>query len=254
MNVTIMNCKLIRVGVCAALSLALWCVCSTWAGSPVKLSDVISTADLEAEIEAKMSEIDTILASQNTFQESTAKLRLNAVQLTILSQALAEHGDAPKLKSVAPAMRDAARQLAQAGSFDDAKTGMIALRSAIDGHGPSNAAPDYDWSKLARLRQVMESLRDRTDQIRRAMRKSKDPAAESRHASVMAVLGLSIAAHADGAKNPSDRTAWSEFSLEFQREMTKTAVALRQQDKPAVLEHFKAAQDACEKCHEKFKK
>ena len=72
--------------------------------------------------------------------------------------------------------------------------------------------------------------------------------------SVMAMLGLAIAAHADDLKNPADRPLWTDWSLELQREMTQTAAALRRQDAPAVLEHFKAAQVACDKCHEKFKR
>ena len=69
----------------------------------------------------------------------------------------------------------------------------------------------------------------------------------------MAVLMLAVAAHADD-RPESERSAWRNWSIECQQELTKTAAALRQQDAAAVLEHFTAAQSRCDKCHEKFKK
>ena len=248
-----MSPRFCRPGIVTVVVLAICSAWSVWAGFPAKLSEVISAADLEAEAAAKINEIETGLASQDAFQSSKGKLRLAAAQLAALSQALVEHDESLKLRSAAPALRDAAIQFGSITSFDEAQSGLVALRTAFAGNGPA-AKTEFEWSKLARTRLLMESLRDRADQIRKALRKSKDPLVESRHASVMAVLGLLIASHSADVTNPSDRPEWTELSLEFQREMTQVATALRKQDTAVVLDHFKAAQAACDRCHEKFKK
>jgi hypothetical protein len=232
-------------------------VCSAWSAppaTPIKLSDVASADDLVAEVEAKVSEIESGLVSLESFQAAAAKLRLSAVQLTVLSQALAEHDEDSKLKSAAPSMRNAAIQIRVAASFDQARHGLDALHAAMEDKGRETAAVEYDWAKLAQTRLLMESLRERTDLVRKALRRSKDPLAESRHATTMAVLALAVAAHADDVKNPDERPMWRDWSMEFQREMTKTAAALRRKDASAVLQHFTAAQASCDQCHEKFKR
>ncbi len=242
------------LGMGTAIVLVAGMTLAARAGLPVKLSNVVSAADLEAEIIAQRDEIASGLASPDSFQSGTGKRQLATTQLAVLSQALAEHDTDTKLKAAAPAVRDAALQIRQAASYADAQNGLNALNAALEGHGLTSAKVVYDWAKLAKTRMLMESLRDRTDQIRKALRRSKDPAAESRQASTMAVLGLAVSAHAEEITNPSDRPMWNEWSLEFQREMTLTAAALRRQDAPAVLEHFKAAQASCDKCHETFKR
>lgn len=233
-------------------------VCSAWSAPEtaplVTMSQVAAAADLAAEFDAKLSEIEAALVSPESYQAAAGKLRLGAVQLTVLAQALAEHDEESKFKSAAPSMRNAAIQLTAASSFDQGRKALDALHLAIENQKNVDTKVEFDWAKLARTRLVMESLRERTDQIRKAIRRSKDPVAESRHASTMAILALAVAAHADDVKSEADRPQWRDWSMEFQREMTKTAVALREKDTPAVLEHFKAAQAACDHCHEKFKK
>lgn len=219
----------------------------------VMLSEVASAVDLVAELEAKVAEIESALVSPESYQAAGNKLRLSAVQLAVLAQGLAEHDEDSKFKKSGPAIRDAAIQIG-AGSYDQCRQGLKALHAAMEGKGPLLSTIEYDWSKLGRTRLVMESLRERTDQVRKALRRSKDPAVESRHAATMALLALCVAAHADDVKQESDRPAWRDWSLKCQKEMTLTAVALRQKDATAVLEHFTAAQEACDQCHGKFKK
>lgn len=232
--------------------------CTVWSAperaSSVKLSDVAFAMDLAAEFEAKLSEIEASLVSPEAYQPAAGKVRLGAVQLSVLAQALAEHDEESKFKIAAPFLRNAAMQLAAANSFDQARKGLDALHVAVENKQPVAAKREFDWAKLANTRLIMDSLRERTDQIRKAIRRSKDPEAESRHASTMAILAIAVEAHADDVKNESDRPQWRDLSQEFQREMIKTAAALRGKDAAAVLEHFKAAQTACDHCHEKFKK
>jgi hypothetical protein len=215
---------------------------------------VASVADLVGAIEAKVSEIESDLVSVETYQAARNKLRLATVQLAVLAEAVAEHDDESKLKTSGASIRAAALQMGTASSFDQSRTGLDALHTALDGKVPTTVTSDYDWADLARTRLLMESLRERTEQVRKAIRRSKDPVVESRHAATMAVLAVAVSAHADDFQKESDRMAWRTWSLECQEELTRTAQALREKDAAAVLSHFTAAQLACDKCHDQFKK
>lgn len=241
-----------------ACSLCSLCsLCSVWSappGSTVKLSEVASAADLTAELESLVSQIEAVVVSPESFQAATNRLRQAALQMSILAQALAEHDEDSKLRQRAPSVRDAGMRLAANGSYDQARDGIKSLHLALDGKAPVESKVSFDWAALARTRLLMESLRERTDLVRKAIRRSKNPVVESRHATTMAVLMLAVAAHSDDVKLEADRPAWRAWSLDCQKELTQTAAALKNQDATAILEHFTAAQVCCDKCHDKFKK
>lgn len=239
------------VAVASLLVFAGWTVL---ANGPKLSSDVATTADLEAEVLALIADVKASVASIEAYQGDSNKLRRTVVQLAVLAQALATHQDDSALKGVAPTIRDAALNLRSASSFEQAKAEFERLQSAVDSKSASSTSAEFDWSKLAGTHPLMEVMRERGDKIRKAMRRSKDPVSESRSAMTMAVIAQAIAAHAEKIPNPDDRQAWNGWSSELQTEMSKTAAAIRKQDSSAVLEHFTAAQVACEKCHEKFKK
>lgn len=242
--------QLTRILTAFIVTFAVW---SALAAPVTKLSDVISAQELEAEIAATVAELDAATASDEAFQAAKGKLSLTAAQLAVFCQALAESDGTSKLKTAAPSIRDAAIQFGQSASLNDAKQRFNAIKSAAESTA-TVAKVEFEWANLARKRTLMECLRQRTDQVRKAMRRPKDPVIESRHASAMAVVALAIAAQADDLPNEADRLLWNDWSLELQREMTLTAAAMREKNAPQVLEHFKAAQTACDRCHEKFKR
>jgi hypothetical protein len=220
----------------------------------VKFSEVAAVTDLIAVLEAKVSEIEADLVSAEAYQAARTRLRLGTVQLAVIAEAVAEHDDESKLKTSGASIRAAALQIGAASSFEQARAALDALHLALDGKAPAATSADYDWANLGRTRLLMESLRERTEQVRKAIRRSKDPVAESRQATTMAVLAVAVAAHADDFEKEADRMAWQKWSLDCQRELTRTAQSLREKDAAGVLSHFTAAQVACDKCHEQFKK
>ena len=220
----------------------------------IKLSEVVSTDDLAAEIQATVIEIEKGLASREAFQETSANLRRSAIQMSVFAQALAQHDGESKLKATAPQLRDASLQFSKSNSYDAALKNLTALKQTLDGSGGTSGTAEYDWSNLASLRTLMDSLRDRTDQVRKALRRPKDPISESRHAAMMAVLALAVEAHGDRIDQAEQKSAWQTASRNFQQSMTKTATALRNRTSESALESFTAAHDACDRCHETFKR
>ncbi len=246
-----MSASLRLIAAITMMALMAW---SAFADPPKNLSDVISITDLESEVASIIAEIKSYVATLETYQGESNKLRHAATQLAVLSQALSQYDAESRWKAAAPAIRDSALRLGHAPSFEDAKAELYKLQQAVDSQSKTTSVADYDWSKLASKRALMDSLRERGDRVRKVLRRSKDPELESRHAATMAVLAQAILAHSSNITNPSDRQLWNNWSTEFQTEMTKTAAAIRHKDAPAILEHFTAAQEACDRCHEKFKK
>ena len=100
----------------------------------------------------------------------------------------------------------------------------------------------------------MDAMRDRSDVIRRGLRRPKDPVLESRQAAMMAVLALAIDEQANRRKNDEERPLWHAASRDLQQSLTRTAAAIRSQNGSAAMEHFTAAHAACDRCHEKLKR
>ena len=228
---------------------------SVWAALPTKMSDVVSVADLEAEIADKTVELESTLVEKNDFQELSGKRRSAGLQLALLAQALAVHDQESKLKNRATAIRDIAMSLSNVNSYDEAQQKLVDLKTSMSGTSVNPSSPsDQDWSKLVRNRALMDLLREKSDQVRKSLRRIKDPEAESRHASTMAVIGIAVGLHAHSRSTPAEQMMWTDWSYAFQKHMTRTARAIRERDSAAVLEHFTAAQAACDLCHEQFKK
>lgn len=220
----------------------------------IKLSEVASATELAAEISATVIDIEKGLASRESFRESASKLRRSAAQMAVFAQALAQHDHNSKFKKQAPQLRDVALQFANSNSYDEALLNLTELQQAIEGSRSISGPVEYDWSKLASLRTLMDSLRERTDLVRKGLRRSRDPVSESRHASMMAVLALAVDAHSDRFDQAEKNSDWHTASGNLQQSMTKTAVALRNRAGESALESFTAAQEACDRCHETFKR
>ena len=222
------------------------------AAPPTKLSEVATTDDLEAEIAARLSDIELALASVESYRERLDSMRRSATHLAICAQALAEHEADSKLKPSGPDLRDAALALANSRSHAEASQSLDALKAAYSGKVSGMAKVEYDWSKLARLGSVMSAVKFRSESLRRAMRKPGDPAEDSRHATAIALLALVAHGNTHAVKDPADRPRWQELSVELQQHFTKAATAIKARDESAA-DHFRLGMETCNTCHEKFK-
>ena len=239
-------------GIRITTAIVLLVACASDAALP-PVSEIVSVEDLEGLIQSNWSEIEQAMTSPDSFRAAKGRIRLLAGQLAVFSQSLAEHNGNSPLKTSAPKIRDAAIEMAAVTSFDAARAAQDRLTVAMSREDDNRSSVEVEWTKLARLRLLMEILRDQSDQVRKALRRSKDPVTESRQATAMALVGLAVATHTPQDASSKDAGIWHEWSLEFQREMTLTATALRRQDRPLALEHFTAAQAVCTKCHDNFK-
>jgi cytochrome c556 len=248
--------KLLLGTSCAALSLGLFLPCQ--AAAPVKLSQVAPVTDLVPEAEAKIKIIEEELATEEAYNEAKAPpsrlLGTNASTLSVLAQAIAEHEDDSAWKKSAPDIRDAAKAIGSAKTYDDAKKGLEDLKAAVAGKG-KGAKAVAEWHKLGRMGRMMAEATKRQNKIRRGMKKLPEGADElAREASVMAVLGLAMHEDTHEVKNPAEKPEWYKFATDFHTSATELSKALKAKDTAASKAAFAKNGKSCSECHDKFRK
>lgn len=239
--------------------LVLWSLAALFLGTafaiaelPVKLDEFAPVDDLVAEAQDRIKDLTgDLLKSEESYKEHGDKVRQAASMLAVVSQAIAEHPAASDLKAAAPNLRDAAIVIARSKSFEDATKGATQLQAAAKGEA-KGAPVEFNWAKLTRMHPSMEEMNARATQMRRLLRRPKDPAADSRHC--LAIAALALATHADTheVKNPGDLPKWHAFSQELADHMAAAARATKAKDKDAAAKHFAAGMETCNRCHEVF--
>lgn len=240
-------------------NLVLWSVAALSLGTvvavadlPVKLDEFAPAEDLVAEAQDRIKDLTgDLLKTEDSYKEHVDKVRQSASMLAVVSQAIAEHPAASDLKAAAPNLRDAAIVIARSKSFEDATKGVAQLHAAAKGEA-TGATVEFDWAKLTRMHPSMEEMNARATQMRRLLRRPKDPAADSRH--LLAIAALALATHADTheVKNPGDLPKWHAMSKELADHMAAAAKAVKAKDKDAASKHFAAGMETCNRCHEVF--
>jgi hypothetical protein len=216
-------------------------------------SDVAKTDDLIAEIHSLLTSIEPAFSSETSYNDRRDQLKRQAIQVAILSQAVAEHEGPSDLKKSAPDLRDAARTLVKAKTWEDAKQAFDRAKAAADGKSKETANMEVDWGKLASVNSLMPVMKERTELIRKALRRPKDPVLESRHAMSVALVILAVHDETHAVKNAADKPDWQAICLELQGHMSRTAAAIKSKDTSSAADHFRLGMEACDKCHQKFK-
>lgn len=239
------------------LSVSLVVVCGTmltcYAAAPVKVSTVAPAADLVAESTAKIDSLEKALASNDSYLQSKKNgIPMDAGVLAVLAQSIAESDESAAWKASAPAVRDAALKLAEAGSYEDAQKALASVKEAIGGKA-GDAKVEYDWAKLCKLGKLMTEVNKRNGSIRKSLRKAGTEEQASRDASVLAVLA--IAAHQDTheVKNKADIPQWQAYALDMQTSMTQVAKDMKAKDLAAAKTAFSKSAKSCSDCHAKFR-
>lgn len=237
-----LSCVLVLGALCAPLTAA------------DKLSTVAPAADLVAEAEAKLAELETFAADEAAFGKNKKKgIPQGAGVLAMLAQGIAEHDEDSKLKKSAADLRDAALALAKAGSLADAQKAITAAKAAAGGTA-AGAKAEHAWDKLIDLDSVMAEISARNGKIRKTLRKLPDDVnAAARDASVLAMLAVVTAADTHEVKDKADIEKWKNLSKEMQVEMTTLAAAIKAKEVDKAKEAFSAGGKACNTCHSEIR-
>ncbi len=249
----------------ALLALSVGAVWLAWAlpthaAAPVKITTVAPAADLAAQVEASVKQLDEFLASSDAYNQNKKKVKNESTIITVLAQAIVDSEEKASVSWSAAAadVRAGAMSIADAKSFDDAKKGLAAVKEAHG--GKKGAAPsEFEWNKLAKLGAIMDAIQSRTGKVRGGSNKKAeaftdaDVADASGAATVLAVLALAVHDDTHEVKKKEDTPEWQKFAKEFQSQLTATAAAFKKKDMAGAKEGWKKGNMACNACHEKFR-
>ncbi|MES2792611.1 MAG: hypothetical protein V4719_23570 [Planctomycetota bacterium] len=224
--------------------------CLVPAQAAEKLSTVTPVADLVAEADLKIKDIEALLADDASYTKAKKKgVPQAAGTLAVLAQGIAEHDEDSAWKKSAADVRDAALVIAKSGSLADAKKGLDAAKAAVGGTA-GGAKVEHAWDKLIDMDSLMGEVSARNGKLRKAVRKAPDDhVAASRDASVLAVLSLAIEADTHDVKDKADIEKWKKYSKDLQESMTKISAAFKAKNDAEAKSLFTASATSCNTCH-----
>lgn len=238
--------------VCAAVIASIPGIAS--GADPVKFSTIASAKEMAEEISATVALVEKSLADEAAYDKDKKKtLPRQAGLLAVLAQAVAEHDEDSDLKKSAPDAREAALTLAKAGSYADAKKAFDDFKAAVGGKA-SGAKPEAEWNKLIDMDSMMSEVNGRNGKLNRIKRKFPEDTTEAvRHAQILALLAVPMAADTHEVKDAAKVPEWVALSKAMQDAASQTAAALKAKDEAGFKKHLADAAQTCNKCHEQFR-
>jgi len=236
------------------LAVAAGMILPVVAADPVKFDKIAPASDLAMEAEAQIAALETALASNDSYLAAKKSgIPGGASVLAVVSQALAMSTDKGDFKGSAADMRDAAVKLAKAGSYDDAKAALEAVKEAAGGKA-SGAKADGESKKLIGLGTLMSEVNKRHGRMRKASRSLPEDTAEAaRDASVLAVLAVAAADDTHEVKKPAEVGEWKKMAADMQVAFTELSASLKEKSADKVKAGFMKANATCADCHKKFR-
>lgn len=226
----------------------------------VPVGTVAPIGDLEKEAAFQLKTLEGLLKDSASFEEMTHRKKLiprAAGVLAVVGQTLAEHPQKSKTKILGTFLRDAARKVVTAKSYEDATAGLKEMKEAVEGRGKGEAGPDLPWNKLMSLHRLMEEVEERQGELRKtfvAIGKGQElKPSEAYHATTLALLGIVTIVDNHEVKKKEEIPEWESMAKEFQGQLTSLSKAMHDKDSKAFTTLFPKIGESCASCHDKFR-
>jgi len=224
------------------------------AGLPIPVSDVASVEELSSIIAASVQDIEQALASEQSYRDRMDSMKRSLRLLILSAHCLSEKPINTKQgQPVGADLRDAAIALRAASSYEESLKAWLIVKSAASGQAIGRSKADTRWKDLVDFGTAMSSLKAHSESLRRAIRKPGEPEVDSRHAMAMALYAMVVYDHSERLKSESEQVKWKELSKDVQMNLTNTARSIKSRDGSAGM-HFRLGMEACNTCHETFKR
>ncbi len=239
---------------CVALTLLALGLLPVWAKAPAPVDAIAPVEDLVFEVDAKIKQLDGLLASADAFEGQKELEVWQAFSvISVFGQAVAEHPQSDAAKFSGPALREAAKKYTNTTGYDDAKSILAAVKEARAGGGAKDAPVEHEWNKLTRMHPMMEEINGRNAKLVQVITRPRGRREETMHATTIAILSLAMYADTHEVKNPADIPEWQKLATEYRQEILNAREAVKAKDSMKARMHFDAATKACDVCHEKFR-
>ncbi len=218
--------------------------------------------DLAAQVEEYLEDLEEAVESEEEYNDGVENLAKRSNTLILIALGLGLHDSENQYKAAAPALLQAAQQVAAAKDYESAKAAVAAVKEAA-------AATDGDptglkWGKVASLPEIMKAVPLINTRMKRYIRsesrleKGADDVAS--YAAVLAVIAQGSLDSVDQTDLPNEDGKWKAFCVEMRDLCAAVNTAARKfenEPTPEGFEATKAAMEAlnknCEDCHAVFK-
>ena len=251
-----MNLK-IRLGVGSLLVVACGVGAALLAGDPPpppSLAEVAPADDLIAQVRAFETNMQTTLADEKTYQDEAHKLARDAHTLAAVALVLGLYDTDHELKAAAPALVEAAGNLAKAKDYAAAQRAFAAVEMAVADKGDGGAAPTTKPAKVASLGQLMKQVTFLNNRLKRGLRRWGDKSDEkARDTAVLAAIAQAITYDTHEVKHDEQRDDWYRFCGEMRDAAGELNAQLKAADKQGAERAAKRLGQSCDACHQVFR-
>ncbi|MCG6155116.1 hypothetical protein [Rubinisphaera margarita] len=239
---------MIRLILLAAVALSTASL--AYAAAPIAPAKVVSVDLLVAGLEQKMETLGELLADPEKYDDNEEFVVRAGGVIAVLSQALIEHDESSKSKIAAPALRDIGLGLQDYVGHEEASDLYQQAQSAMKGEAEGEHEKDHPWDELIGMYEMMEEMNDRNGGLSRSLRRSRGKVEEQLNASTNAVLSIAMLADHSYLEDEDQAEQWDEWSKQCIEAMKGLTKAIEEKDQTKIAEFYKAANRACDQCHE----
>lgn len=235
-------------------------------GAELKISTFASAADLAAEVNFLIVDLDKAVATEEEFKSQVeGRFIRDGNTLALLAVALGIHDQDNPLKSHAKAIAAAAQKLAHTKDFsttkqtdEDLKACFAAttqaitdLKAALDG---SNVGDELKWSKVAKLNGLMkDQVPAINNNLKKSLRRFKKRAEEaSANAATMALIAENAKLYVADTKKPANGEEWTEFAAQMRAAAVELAAKSHAGDETGAKAAMDKLDQSCHACHKVF--
>lgn len=220
--------------------------------APPKLSQIVPADDLVAQVRAFDGDFQKALVDEKTYQDESHKVKRDAHSLAAVAMVLGLYDTDHELKSAAPALVKAARELAAAADYAAAKQAASELHAALAEKGA--ASEPVKPGKVASMGQLMKQATFINTRLKRGLRRLNDKTDEkARDAALLAAIAQAIVYDTHEVKKEEQQEDWYRFCGEMRDAAGQLNAQIKAADKQGAETALKRLGQSCEACHQVFR-
>lgn len=251
--------------------------CVIEAAPPIAVQSVFDAVDLRTEISDSVTELDKLISSAEAFQANRDAVRRLSQSVALCTQCLIDSGEPFRTKSQENSVATAVGSPVSLKSAISLRNTMQKIRENASHQEASDAWMQYkvsqeeavndrdvdltserlsesiSWNRLISRGESMTLMKERTDRFRKTFRKPGNPQTDSRHATIVALIVLTLHEAPEPAPDSISGKRWRELVLEVNGHFVRSAIAVKKRDSDAA-EHFRLGMESCNACHQVFKR
>lgn len=236
-----------------AVGLTLLALGAAATADEAKVSSYAPAADLASQVGELIERLEKAVASEDDYNDSTARIGRDANTLSVVALALGIHDEDNPYKKAAPGMIKACQDLAAAADYAAAKSACEAVKKAsTDATGDPTS---LKWEKVASLPELMAAVPLINTKMKRGFRgsrfkkKAKDTAGQS---AVLAAIAQGSIANSGDTEKPDEVDSWTAYCIDMRDAAAEVNAAIHAQDQDATQAAVVKLTKSCDDCHAVF--